>query len=99
MEYQHLVFEEFARKVQPLVNVFGEGGTGYHTSIDPAITAEFAHAVYRFGHSMLTETVDRVRADGTRDDIAAARGVPQPAGVQGRRTRPRSRPRATSCAA
>ena len=58
MEYQHLVFEEFARKVQPLVNVFGDG-TGYHTDINPAIRAEFAHAVYRFGHSMLTETVDR----------------------------------------
>src|SRR5262249_35633076 len=26
---------------------------------NPAIVAEFAHTVYRFGHSMLTETVDR----------------------------------------
>lgn len=64
MEYQHLVFEEFARKVQPLVNPFGEGGVGFNTAVDPAISAEFAHAVYRFGHSMLTETVDRTRADG-----------------------------------
>ncbi|MFC7491068.1 MULTISPECIES: peroxidase family protein [unclassified Knoellia] len=70
MEYQHLAFEEFIRKVQPLVNPFGEGGTGYNTAINPAIKAEFAHAVYRFGHSMLTESVDRVRADGTPDDIA-----------------------------
>jgi Ca2+-binding RTX toxin-like protein len=69
MEYQHLAFEEFIRKVQPLVNPFGEGGTGYHTGINPAIRAEFAHAVYRFGHSMLTESVDRVRANGTRADI------------------------------
>jgi Ca2+-binding RTX toxin-like protein len=60
MEYQHLAFEEFARKVQPLVNLFGEGGTGYNTSINPSVRGEFAHAVYRFGHSMLTETVDRV---------------------------------------
>ena len=59
MEYQHLVFEEFARKVQPMVNLFGEGGTGYETTTNPAIAAEFAHAVYRFGHSMLTETVKR----------------------------------------
>src|SRR4029077_18252758 len=29
------------------------------TQINPAIFAEFAHTVYRFGHSMLTETVDR----------------------------------------
>ncbi|HWM06787.1 MAG TPA: peroxidase family protein, partial [Actinophytocola sp.] len=64
MEYQHLVFEEFARKVQPMINRFGEGGTGYNTSIDPAIKAEFAHAVYRFGHSMLTERVARRSTGG-----------------------------------
>ena len=38
---------------------------GYHADIDPAIVAEFAHTVYRFGHSMLTETVARTNADGT----------------------------------
>ncbi|MBI5068408.1 MAG: choice-of-anchor D domain-containing protein [Deltaproteobacteria bacterium] len=65
MEYQHLVFEEFARKVQPQVNVFA----GYHTEIDPAIVAEFAHTVYRFGHSMLTETVARINADGRGNDL------------------------------
>lgn len=65
MEYQHLVFEEFARKVQPQVNVFA----GYQTEIDPAIVAEFAHTVYRFGHSMLTETVARKNADGSNNDI------------------------------
>jgi Ca2+-binding RTX toxin-like protein len=69
MEYQHLAFEEFVRKVQPMVNAFGEGGTGYNTSINPAIRAEFAHAVYRFGHSMLTQTVARREADGTRKDM------------------------------
>ena len=66
MEYQHLAFEEFIRKVQPMVNLFGEGGTGYHTDIDPAIFAEFAHAVYRFGHSMLNENVSRTTASGQR---------------------------------
>ncbi len=64
MEYQHLAFEEFIRKVQPMVNPFGEGGTGYRTNVDPAIEAEFAHAVYRFGHSMLTESVDRTTQPG-----------------------------------
>ena len=29
--------------------------------LDPAIVAEFAHAVYRFGHSMLTDTIDRLK--------------------------------------
>ena len=65
MEYQHLAFEEFARKVQPQVNLFA----GYDSSIDPAIVAEFAHAVYRFGHSMLTETVARTSTTGVPSDI------------------------------
>src|SRR5262245_40672513 len=58
MQYQHLVFEEFARTVQPQVDEF-LAPFGYDTTINPAIVAEFAHTVYRFGHSMLTETVDR----------------------------------------
>ncbi|WP_433740236.1 peroxidase family protein [Pseudomonas putida] len=58
MQYQHLVFEEFARTIQPQVDEF-LAPNGYDTSINPAILAEFAHVVYRFGHSMLTETVDR----------------------------------------
>jgi Ca2+-binding RTX toxin-like protein len=69
MEYQHLVFEEFGRKVQPLINLFGEGGTGYNTTVNASIRAEFAHAVYRFGHSMLTETVARRTASGGNRDI------------------------------
>ena len=58
MEYQHLVFEEFARKVQPAVRPFHV----YSPDINPAVKAEFAHAVYRFGHSMLNESVARVYA-------------------------------------
>ena len=98
MEYQHLVFEEFARKVQPQVNLFA----GYDTDIDPAIVAEFAHTVYRFGHSMLTDTVARKTADGTTQHRADRR-LPQPAGVQRRRRRrqpdaARRRPAASSAA-
>ncbi|MDJ0339903.1 peroxidase family protein [Cryobacterium sp. PH31-O1] len=80
MEYQHLVFEEFARKVQPGINPF-QPFAFTQTEINPAIKAEFAHAVYRFGHSMLTETIsrtneDRVGADGvygTSDDILGSK--------------------------
>ncbi len=57
MEYQHLVFEEFARKVQPAIDPFVFSAS---PDLDPAIVAEFAHVVYRFGHSMLRETVDRL---------------------------------------
>jgi beta-lactam-binding protein with PASTA domain/Ca2+-binding RTX toxin-like protein len=67
MEYQHLVFEEFARTLQPLINPF----LGSLTSIDPAITAEFAHTVYRLGHSMLPEILHREIAnpDGTTTTV------------------------------
>ena len=61
MEYQHLVFEEFARKVQPAVRPFA----GYLPDVNAAIPAEFAHAVYRFGHSMLDDDVARVNENPT----------------------------------
>ena len=60
MQYQHLVFEEFGRKVQPMIDAFVFNTI---TDIDPAIFAEFAHVVYRFGHSMLTEEVKRMFLD------------------------------------
>ncbi|MFM9883087.1 MAG: peroxidase family protein, partial [Burkholderiales bacterium] len=63
MQYQHLVFEEFARKVQPQVDIFFAPTQVYDTAINPAIVAEFAHVVYRFGHSLLPDTVDRFDAD------------------------------------
>lgn len=65
MVYQHLVFEEFARLISPDVDPFLFSNS---VDIDPAIVAEFAHVVYRFGHSMLTETVDRLGADGQTSD-------------------------------
>jgi Ca2+-binding RTX toxin-like protein len=57
MQYQHLVFEEFARKIQPNIDAFVFTNSA---ELDPSITAEFAHVVYRFGHSMLNNTVDRL---------------------------------------
>jgi VCBS repeat-containing protein len=55
MQYQHLVFEEFGRTIQPVINVFN----GYNSELDGAIVSEFADVVYRFGHSMMGESVDR----------------------------------------
>jgi Ca2+-binding RTX toxin-like protein len=62
-QYQHLVFEEFARKVAPTIHLFGN--TDIH--LDAAIVSEFANAVYRFGHSMLDENVPifQLNPDGT----------------------------------
>src|SRR6266850_572327 len=64
MEYQHIVFEQFARKIQPLITPF----LGGITSVNGVISAEFAHTVYRLGHSMLPELINRINADGTRND-------------------------------
>lgn len=74
MEYQHLVFEEFARKIQPAVQPFHV----YHSDTNAAVRAEFAHAVYRFGHSMLTETISRTNADGSDNSISLLNGFLNP---------------------
>ncbi|MGI9407022.1 MAG: peroxidase family protein, partial [Hyphomicrobiaceae bacterium] len=76
MQYQHLVFEEFGRKVQPLIDLFAS----YETSIDAAIVAEFAHTVYRFGHSMLTENVDLMAPDGTLTEVGLIEAFLNPFG-------------------
>ena len=65
MEYQHLVFEEFARKMQPGLGLFNS----YDVTIDPSIASEFANVVFRFGHSMLNETVDRYDANFNANPI------------------------------
>ncbi|SDS43299.1 peroxidase family protein [Microterricola viridarii] len=66
MQYQHLVFEEYARTIQPSIDAVVFNENSYDGTIDPAIVAEFAHVVYRFGHSMMTEDVAR-RDFGTSD--------------------------------
>ena len=64
MEYQRVVFAEFAEAMSGGDDgvVDGEldlehGFNGYDDTIDAAISAEFAHVAYRFGHSMLNEEV------------------------------------------
>ena len=73
MQYQHLVFEDFARSIQPNIDEF----EAHDVTINPNIVAEFAHAVYRFGHSMLRETVDRIDANGNMVVADAANGDQQ----------------------
>src|SRR6185503_2909446 len=63
MQYQHLVFEEFARKMVPSINAFIGDGINFVSPINPAIVAEFAHQTYRLGHSMLTESIARTMPD------------------------------------
>lgn len=82
MQYQHLVFEEFARKIQPNINVFLVPD-GFDTTIDPSIVAEFAHVVYRFGHSMLTESIDRFDPSFNEDHIGLIEGFLNPLAFDG----------------
>ncbi|MDM0026337.1 peroxidase family protein [Variovorax saccharolyticus] len=77
MQYQHLVFEEFARKIQPQINPFVVPD-GFDVTIDPSIVAEFAHVVYRFGHSMLTESIDRLDPSFNSDNIGLIQGFLNP---------------------
>ncbi len=82
MQYQHLVFEEFARKIQPQIDFFVVPD-GFDTTINPDIVAEFAHVVYRFGHSMLTETIDRFDTSFTDHDISLIDGFLNPVAFDG----------------
>jgi Ca2+-binding RTX toxin-like protein len=82
MQYQHLVFEEFARKIQPNINVFLVPD-GFDTTINPDIVAEFAHVVYRFGHSMLTESIARFDPTFTDDQIGLIEGFLNPIAFDG----------------
>jgi hypothetical protein len=66
MEYQHLVFEEFVRTISPTIDNQPLNETAYHADINPDLSAEFAHAVYRFGHTMLTDTIAR-EGHGAKD--------------------------------
>ncbi|HWV59574.1 MAG TPA: peroxidase family protein [Sphingopyxis sp.] len=77
MQYQHLVFEEFARKIQPAVNTFLVPD-GFDITLDPSIVAEFAHVVYRFGHSMLTESIDRFDPTFNEEHISLIQGFLNP---------------------
>ncbi|MBP6012573.1 MAG: hypothetical protein KBA31_10130 [Alphaproteobacteria bacterium] len=71
-QYQHLVFEEFARKVAPTIHLFGN----VDIHLDPAITSEFANAVYRFGHSMLDENVPLYQVDANGQMVIGLDGKP-----------------------
>ncbi len=80
MQYQHLVFEEFGRKVQPAIDIFAS----YEPGIDASIVAEFAHTVYRFGHSMLTETVDLMDEQGNLTEVGLIEAFLNPVGFNAR---------------
>ncbi len=77
---------------------------GFDTTMDPSIVADSAHVVYRFGHSMLTESIDRFDPTFNQDHIGLIQGFLNPLPFDGgRSSRPadhrRRRCRARSSAA
>lgn len=83
MEYQHMAYDEFVRRVAPELPLF----ITYDASKNAAVTAEFASAVYRLGHSMLNETIARSNPGSFYDptqnqDVALITAFTNPAQVR-----------------
>jgi Ca2+-binding RTX toxin-like protein len=79
-EYQRVVFTEFADAMAGGIDL-GEnehGFDGYNSGVDASISAEFAHVAYRFGHSMLNETVSYKDANGEMHDISLVQAFLSP---------------------
>ncbi len=63
MQYQHLVFDQFVRKLSPNIAAFA----AVNPAINASISSEFANAVYRLGHSMLPDAIGmRQYADASK---------------------------------
>jgi len=66
MQYQHLVFEEFGRRMSPNIDAFAS----YKVDINPNIMLEFSQAVYRLGHSQLSDNVKAIDTSGVATDFS-----------------------------
>ncbi len=70
-EYQRVVFDEFAGMLLGGIRGRGDHGHGgYNPDADPGISHEFAAAVYRFGHSLIGQTLTVLDENGNPKQVA-----------------------------
>lgn len=79
MEYQRVVFDEFADAMAGgIPGRGGHGFGGYDPKVNPTISAEFAHAVYRVGHSMINETIPFTDGNGNIKEMSLVQAFLNP---------------------
>ncbi|WP_139103236.1 peroxidase family protein, partial [Pararhodobacter sp. CCB-MM2] len=61
MEYQHIAADQFAPTITADIPEY----VGYNSGVDASISLEFGQVAYRFGHSLLRETVDTIDPQGS----------------------------------
>ena len=70
-EYQRVVFDEFSAIMSNEIPPQGRHGfSGYNPNINAGVSAEFAGAIFRVGHSQINETIPVVQADGTVKQVS-----------------------------
>lgn len=60
MEYQHTAVDQFARTITPNIAEF----VGYNSGEQADVSLDFSQVAYRFGHSMLRESIDVIDPSG-----------------------------------
>ncbi|WP_046868709.1 peroxidase family protein [Microvirga massiliensis] len=82
-EYQRTVFVEFAGALSGGIPGSSHGFSGYNPDVNPGISDEFAGAMYRVGHSMISETIPFTDSAGNTQDVPLLSAFLNPAMFDG----------------